>query len=341
MCRIFKYNLRMSESTLRQLKLLQILPREPLKISPSDILKNLENSGFNSSIRTIQRDLNTLSSVLPLVCDNRNKPFGWSWHKKASGLNPAMDPIEALTFSLAEEYLKPIMPTKSFKRMKIFFDRANNILKEMDKSSIKNWRDSVRVVPQWQALIPPKIDDKTEAIIYDAVLNGYKLITFYKKRGERKFEKRIINPLGIVLQGVVHSLICTMQNDPEKPRHLPIHRFKKAKLSSQKVQKPKNFIIDEFIQSQNIGFLINNKPVTLEAIFQPMAGFHLTETPISIDQKLTRLKDGSYLLKANLPNTSQLRWWLLGFGDQVEIKRPKQLRNEFKMTASNMEKIYE
>ena len=71
-----------------------------------------------------------MSSILPLISDERDKPYGWCWHKDAVGLNPAMDPIEALTFSLAEEYLEPIMPGKSFKRMKIFFDRANSVLKE-------------------------------------------------------------------------------------------------------------------------------------------------------------------------------------------------------------------
>jgi len=138
----------MTDTTLRQLKLLEYLPRQPRKVSPQDIKESLLQSGFEVSIRTIQRDLKTLSAILPLISDERDKPYGWSWHKDAAGLNPAMDPIEALTFSLAEEYLEPIMPGKSFKRMKVFFERANNVLKEVDKSSIKKWRDNVRVIPQ-------------------------------------------------------------------------------------------------------------------------------------------------------------------------------------------------
>ena len=150
----------MTDSTLRQLKLLEILPRSPSKKSSQDLRQELLERGFDVSIRTIQRDLIALSGILPLVSDERDKPYGWSWHINAYGLNPAMEPIEALTFSLAQEYLEPIMPSKNFKRMKIFFDRANNILKEMDNSSIKNWRDNVRVVPPWQKLIPPKINEQ-------------------------------------------------------------------------------------------------------------------------------------------------------------------------------------
>ena len=330
----------MTDTTLRQLKLLEYLPRQPRKVSPQDIKESLLQSGFEVSIRTIQRDLKTLSAILPLISDERDKPYGWSWHKDATGLNPAMDPIEALTFSLAEEYLEPIMPGKSFKRMKVFFERANNVLKEMDKSSIKKWRDNVRVIPQWQTLMAPSINEKAEAAIYEALLKGQQLEVKYLKRGEVKADKRTINPLGIVLQGVVHRLICTMDEDSESPRHLPIHRFKSAEWNGNQSVPPKKFNLDEFIENQNIGFLVSKKPLSLEVIFEPMAGFHLTETPISKNQILKQLEDGRYMLKVKLPDTSQIRWWLLGFGSQVEIVRPVSLRREFKEISKNLLNTY-
>jgi predicted DNA-binding transcriptional regulator YafY len=330
----------MTDTTLRQLKLLEYLPRQPRKVSPQEIKESLLQSGFEVSIRTIQRDLKTLSAILPLISDERDKPYGWSWHKDAAGLNPAMDPIEALTFSLAEEYLEPIMPGKSFKRMKVFIERANNVLKEMDKSSIKKWRDNVRVIPQWQTLMTPSINEKAEAAIYEALLKGHQLEVKYLKRGEVKADKRTINPLGIVLQGVVHRLICTMAEDPESPRHLPIHRFKSAEWNGNNATSPKGFNLDSFIESQNIGFLVSKKPLSLEVLFEPMAGFHLTETPISKDQILKQLEDGRYLLKVKLPDTSQIRWWLLGFGSQVEVIRPVSLRKEFKENSKSLVNIY-
>ena len=329
----------MSDTTLRQLKLLELLPRQPFKKSTQILKENLSEIGFEVSTRTIQRDLKNLSSILPLISDERDKPYGWSWHKDAAGLNPAMDPIEALTFSLAQEYLEPIMPSKSFKRMNIFFERANSVLKEMDKSSIKRWRDNVRVVPQWQSLIPPEIDEEVEGQIYDALLQGNQLDVEYLKRGNKKPEKRIVNPLGIVLQGVVHRLICTMDGS-ENPRHLPIHRFKKAVPNGNRIKKFPKFDIDKFVEDQNIGYLISTKPIDLEVLFEHMAGFHLTETPISQDQNLIQTKEGKYLLKAKLADTSQLRWWLLGFGDQVEIIKPSELREEFINKFTNLQNIY-
>ena len=137
----------------------------------------------------------------------------------------------------------------------------------MDKSSIKKWRDNVRVIPQWQTLMAPSINDKAEAAIYEALLKGQQLEVKYLKRGEVKAGKRTINPLGIVLQGVVHRLICTMAEDPESPRHLPIHRFNSAEWNGNNASAPKGFNLDSFIESQNIGFLVSKKPMSHEVIF--------------------------------------------------------------------------
>jgi predicted DNA-binding transcriptional regulator YafY len=39
-------------------------------------------------------------------------------------------------------------------------------------------------------------------------------------------------------------------------------------------------------------------------------------------------------------DTQQLRWWLLGFGDGVEVMKPAKLRREFRDMARGMAEIY-
>jgi len=66
----------------------------------------------------------------------------------------------------------------------------------------------------------------------------------------------------------------------------------------------------------------------------------LKESSISKDQKLTKKKDGSVLLEATVKSTSQLRWWLMGFGDAVEVLGPKDLRSEFAKMARHLASHY-
>ena len=245
----------MPESSLRQLQLLQILPRHTSKISTLEIQSQLNDLGYSVSLRMIQRDLESLESVMPIVCDDRERPFGWSWHQSAFGLQPSMDPIEALTFSLAEQYLEPLMPSKSFKRIKVFFDRANSILKKIKRNEISRWRERVRVEHQWQRLEPPKINDQVEAEIYDALLKGRQLSVLYTNRAEKRAKERIINPLGLVLRGQIHYLICSMDEDKDNPRFLPLHRFTKAEWNGNTSYEPKGFSVDKYIKDNNLGYL--------------------------------------------------------------------------------------
>tara|TARA_E500000178_G_C16992991_1_gene741741 strand:- start:582 stop:1577 length:996 start_codon:yes stop_codon:yes gene_type:complete len=330
----------MPESSLRQLQLLQILPRHPSKISTLEIQDQLNDLGYSVSLRMIQRDLESLESVMPIVCDDRERPFGWSWHQNAFGLQPSMDPIEALTFSLAEQYLEPLMPSKSFKRIKVFFDRANSILQKIKRNEISRWRERVRVEHQWQRLEAPKINDQIEAQIYDALLKGRQLTVLYTNRAEKRAKQRIINPLGLVLRGQIHYLICSMDEDKDNPRFLPLHRFTKAEWNGNNSYEPKGFSVDKYIKENNLGYLYSNKPIYLEAKFDRSAGFHLTESSLSKDQEITALEDHRLLVKAKVSDTAQLRWWLLGFAGQVEVIKPNFLREEMIQNIKSMNKRY-
>ena len=49
---------------------------------------------------------------------------------------------------------------------------------------------------------------------------------------------------------------------------------------------------------------------------------------LSEDHRTTEQSDGRILVEATVADTSQLRWWLLGFGSQVEVLEPISLREE-------------
>ncbi|MBU2647762.1 WYL domain-containing protein [bacterium] len=38
---------------------------------------------------------------------------------------------------------------------------------------------------------------------------------------------------------------------------------------------------------------------------------------------------------------SELQWWLLGFGDRVEVLKPKKLRAEFTARISRLSEMYQ
>jgi len=66
----------------------------------------------------------------------------------------------------------------------------------------------------------------------------------------------------------------------------------------------------------------------------------LQERPLHDDQALSKCDDDTYILESITQDTNELRWWLLGFGDQVEVLEPAELRHNFRMIVQNMAKAY-
>ena len=83
--------------------------------------------------------------------------------------------------------------------------------------------------------------------------------------------------------------------------------------------------MDDYIASGAFGFG-GEETIRLKVIFKNPAGNHLYETPLSIDQVLKAEDDHHLHLSATVIDTEQLRWWLLGFGENVEVLAPVKLR---------------
>ena len=332
----------MSDTILRQMNMLQLIPRYPRKVTTANVRDDLNDSGYEASLRTIQRDLQELSRVFPIISDERNSPFGWSWEKDAQGYeSPAMDPIQALTFSLAAQYLEPLMPKANFKSVEDFFARAESVLTGNEKSKLHKWRKRVKVIPENIRFKEPKINLEIRQKLYQAVYEGIQIKALYRKRGNTISDERHMHPLGIVVKGSMHYLICMMDEDPNEPRYLPLQRFEKVELLDEASKEPKNFDLDQFIHKNNLGFAYSSDLYTFEAIFDKTMAFHLLETPLNDTQIIEELDGNRLKVKARIPDTLQFEQWLMSFGSDVEVLKPKKLREKFVKLTNNLKKIYE
>ena len=62
-----------NDTLLRNLTLLRIIPRAPLRRDTNTLHEMLKEEGFNIDIRTLQRDLQNLSAKFPLMCQKEKK----------------------------------------------------------------------------------------------------------------------------------------------------------------------------------------------------------------------------------------------------------------------------
>lgn len=328
----------MSNTLLRQMAMLHSIPRYPHKIHVSTLLSKLQASGFETTARTIQRDLNTLSTTIPLTSDEGN-PQGWSWLEEAVQLDlPALEPQAALTFQLVERYMQSLLPASTLAYLQPWFATAEAVLNQQS-TSITSWPNKIRVLPRGVQLQAPTIAPQVQSLIYQSLSQEQRVHISYLSRASKELKDYTISPLALVVRDKVIYVLCTMK-DYTDIRQLALHRICSAEPTSQAINRPKDFDVDAYIASGAFGILDSDRNLKLVANFSANAAAHLYETPISIDQQLQSQEDGSVKLTATVKDTLEICWWLLAFGDQVEVLGPAKLRKKMSEMVKRMSEKY-
>ncbi|MBS1985954.1 MAG: WYL domain-containing protein [Bdellovibrionales bacterium] len=329
----------MNDATLRQWAMLKLLPRSPDSISTVELLERLRTQGFTVSIRTIQRDLNSLSLAFPLVGDE-SKPQGWSWTRGAPQIEfPALNVQTALTFVLAQSMLDQSLPAATVNYLRPWFSAAKEKLVDSAHPD-KLVKNKFRIVSRMPSLTPPLIDSDVQESVYRGVLSNLQIAIHYQSRQAKQEKRYIVHPLGVVIIDSVCYLICTFSSY-EDVRVLALHRIKSAKILDSPSIRPKKFNLDDYINTGSLGILRGQESISIEFLMNKKWAYHLYETPLAANQKIQELKGDWAKISAIVPDTSQIRWWLRSFGSDVQVLQPARLRDEFCVESEKLNKLYQ
>lgn len=307
------------ETVLLALELLRRIPRNR-KISTAELHEQLAGLGIERDIRTIQRQMEMLSEHFDIERDDRNKPYGYKWKERAEGLAlPMLTEQESLLLTLAEQYLRNLLPSGLTKSMEGFFVQARtNLGPQGNTRREREWLSKVRVVSTTQPLLPPKIGPGVFEEVSNALFGNRWLKLKYKNMAGKLSDSEVM-PLGLAQQGTRLYLVCRYRNY-ENERSLALHRIISAKASTLTFERPKEFDLQKYDDDGRFGFG-EGKRIRLTFRIEKGAGFHLLESRLSLDQKVTEIGD-QFEISATVVETAQLDWWLRGFGDRVSnVKR--------------------
>lgn len=329
------------DTIIRHWHILRQITRHPNRIDVGTIHQRLEQiePALNVSRRTLERDLHLLSNSFPLERDGC-RPQGWCWRKDAEGLDvPGMDLTTALTFRMAEEYLSRLLPHSCFKSLTPHMKRAKTLLASLDPEGLAGWPKKVSVVSRHQPLLAPDVKHDVIELVYTALLANRRFKAVYRPQGgaAKTYE---ISPLGLIINDPVIYLVATCWEYSDL-RLMALHRFEDVAVLEKPANRPENFDLQEYIDSGALGVCRQpGRELKFRALFSQKAGASLRESRLCEDQILTEVADGRLLVQAHLADTEQLRWWILGFGSQVEVLEPLELREEILSIISETAKLY-
>jgi len=301
----------------------------------------LREDGIEAEKRAVERDMVELTGDFPIDCIDTEKPYKWFWTGKDTLSIPAMGQFTALTFHLAEEYLKPLLPAQSLEYLKPNFSTAVHVLDDIDKRRTRRWLKKIRVVPRSLRLIGAPITDGIYDTVTQALYDDKQIeVTYIASSNEKGSPNTYsIHPYALIHRDATTELIGKIDNDV-KVRRWPLHRMQTARILGKNSVIPRNFNLDEFIESQ-LAHPFSGKHITLK-LWISKEGFgqaHVLETRLSDDQQVESVDDG-LIVTATVYETIELKWWLLGMGQRVKVLEPQSLHDDIKETHQAAAKLY-
>jgi predicted DNA-binding transcriptional regulator YafY len=138
-------------------------------------------------------------------------------------------------------------------------------------------------------------------------------------------------------QGVVYLVA----SDQGIVKQFVLHRMLRAELTYRDAEIPSGFTLDGYIEDGHFASIGGSEEIQLKLRFGRYVACHLRETPLSEDQVVKSFEEGFAEVTATVKNSDELRWWILGFGNNVEVLEPVELRAEIKHTLGNMCRLYD
>ena len=181
-------------------------------------------------------------------------------------------------------------------------------------------------------LIRAMEDRKVCKIIYKSIM-AKSAKTFY------------IKPLKIFSHKDTIYLHVRMARYPGKPYKEPdfdpllaIHRIINLEITEKSFEFPKDYDFEKTF-NQNFG-VIKDDAFKVELEFTGYPAKYVAERIWSPDQKLTKKKDGTVKLRFSASSKPELISWILSFGDEVKVIKPKWLVEIIKDSISKMKNVY-
>lgn len=315
-----------SNNTLsRQWELLNLIPTRGDGKTASELQASLRDHGYEVTKRTVERDLNDLSEVFPILTAEGKPAQLWRWMDNKDIHLPGLSVAEAVMLQLVEGTLQQILPQALLQGLESRFSLARKKLQALEQTN-HNARliDKIAVVAPGLPMLPPQITSVLYDAVQQALTSNLQLQARYTAVHNQQTKEYVLNPLGLVQRGHVTYLVATVAPYLDV-RLFALHRFSELVLHDEALVTPPGFELKVYLQSGALQFA-NGDPITLQARVSSQLTLLLQEAAMSDDMKLSAAEDGWHYLTASVHNGWQLRWWILSHSSHIEVLNPPELR---------------
>lgn len=289
---------------------------------------------FGTSRRTIFRDLKELQTIgVPYRYDN-----------KAGGYT--IDPeffLPPLDLNLQEAMSLLLLVHKARSQIQLPFAKSallaalkieNNLpakIRQYCNTALRN----ITIYANAQA--PTGVINNTFDQLQKAIVNKRKVNLRYHSLFEGNIIDLQLHPYHLFYNHRAWYVIG-FSNLHKSIRTFKLNRIKELNICDQCFLGGDNFNLYDYL-GRAWSMIPEGQIYNVKLHFLPKVAHNVAEVQWHSTQKTTHHSDGSATIEFRVDGLGEITWWLLGYGDQVQVLAPKALRKKILDIAQNMIKL--
>jgi proteasome accessory factor B len=123
-------------------------------------------------------------------------------------------------------------------------------------------------------------------------------------------------------------------------RTFKLNRIKQLRISDKCFVGGEDFDLYDYL-GKAWSIIPEGRIYNIKLRFLPKVADNVAEVQWHSTQKVARNNDGSATIEFRVDGLGEISWWILGYGDQVQVLAPNALRDRVVKTAKNMIKLNE
>ncbi|MGO9120692.1 MAG: helix-turn-helix transcriptional regulator [Desulfomonilaceae bacterium] len=302
----------------RQWKIIKLIELRTKGITVIELANELEVPQ-----RTVYRDLEAIQEAgFPLYTDREGKNSYWKILDTFKKDFPVpMTLTELMALHMSRDLLTVFKGTIFHESIESLFNKVKSALSPDTLRYLENISGRLSV-----SIGPAKNFSNSKEVIKtlsEATAKRKRVEILYRAISAGRDTRRKVDPYQVwVMNGGFYLIgLCHLRNSI---RTFAMDRIKSFKILDESFHFPKNFNLEEYLQTAF--HVMRGDPEKITLRFSPGAAHVVRERIWHPTQEVRELEDGGVQVSLNVPINYEIVSWILGFGSAAEVVQPASLR---------------